>query len=100
MLSAASTQTAVGASDLRLLEGEGTSSPDFKSIISAEFASVPGRIDIRSLWAVNGTARFRVNWWRLRPDRFEEYIQRSAFVAVESTECGLIVRELTAGRAA
>ena len=68
--------------------------------ISAEYFDVVGRMDARWLWSQGAVHYFRVNWWRLRPTGFEQYIWRSAFVAVEETGGRLTVHEQTASLAA
>jgi len=68
--------------------------------ISAEYFDVVGRMDTRWLWSRGHVHYFRVNWWRLRPTGFEQYIWRSAFVTVQETGGRLTVQEQTASLAA
>jgi len=67
--------------------------------VAGTYFRVPGRMDIRELWRRDGVHYFRVNFWKFRPDG-DPYVWQSAFVAVEHTPAGPVVRELTLRRAA
>lgn len=69
-----------------------TTPRNYRDVIAARFANtVIGRMEIRNLWTRNGFHHFRVNWWRTRPNGFEQYIGQSAFVTVEETKIGPVV---------
>lgn len=72
---------------------------DFRNAIAAKFLEMPGRLDIRYLWTHGSKGYFRVNWWKTR-ESGEQYIYKSAFVAVEEADYGPVVTEATFREAA
>lgn len=73
-----------------------SASRDYRDVIAARFAGeVVGRMEIRNLWTKHGFHYFRVNWWRTRPNGFEQYIAHSAFVSVEETGIGPVVSSVS-----
>jgi hypothetical protein len=67
--------------------------------IADAFVENEERLDVRHLWTRGDARYFRVNWWST--DSFGAgRIRRSAFVSVEATKSGLVVRDLTTRAAA
>ncbi len=71
----------------------------YRQLIAAAFFENEARLDIRHLWTRGEVSLFRVNWWTTTHSGGPR-IFRSAFVAVEQTPEGLVLRDRTRRSAA
>lgn len=88
--------------DVAVLDTETDATLDLatlKRAFTTAFPAARGQMHVKRLWTRAGVGFYRVNWWRILPGD-ATYMGDSAFVAVERTEDGLSVRELTRRHAA
>lgn len=67
-------------------------------VVAGYFFESPARLDVRHLWTTGGVSYVRVNWWH--ESGGVSRITRSAFVRVESTDQGWVIRDMTVRSAA